>query len=51
MHLADFLPFFANETTITKTRLYNLDPLKPHFYIVNLGLRGVKLFFLILLKT
>ena len=22
---------------ITKTRLYNFDPLKPHFYIVKLG--------------
>ena len=26
---------------ITKTRLYNFDPLKPHFYIVkNWGLQG-----------
>ena len=24
---------------ITKTRLYNFDPLKPHFYIVKLGLQ------------
>ena len=26
---------------ITKTRLYNFDPLKPHFYIVKLGFTGV----------
>ena len=30
---------------ITKTRLYNFDPLKPHFYIVKLGVyRGVHYF-------
>ena len=27
-------------STITKIRLYNFDPLKPHFYIVKLGLTG-----------
>ena len=26
---------------IMKTRLYNFDPLKPHFYIVKLGFTGV----------
>ena len=26
--------------TITKTCLYNIDPLKPHFYIVKLGFTG-----------
>ena len=26
---------------ITKTCLYNFDPLKPHFYTVNLGFTGV----------
>ena len=26
---------------ITKTCLYNVDPLKPHFYIVKLGFTGV----------
>ena len=26
---------------ITKTRLYNFDPLKPHFYIVKLEFTGV----------
>ena len=29
---------------ITKTRLYNCDPLKPHFYIVKLGFTGVYIF-------
>ena len=33
--------------TITKTRLYNFDPLKPHFYIVKLGFTGVCIIFLI----
>ena len=32
---------------ITKTRLYNVDPLKPHFYIVKLGFKGVYIIFLI----
>ena len=32
---------------ITKTRLYNTDPLKPHFYIVKLGFTGVYIIFLI----
>ena len=35
----------ANRTVcqkfITKTGLYNIDPLKPHFYIVKLGFTGV----------
>ena len=26
---------------ITKTYLYNIDPLKPHFYIIKLGFTGV----------
>ena len=26
---------------ITKTYLYNFDPLKPHFYLVKLGFTGV----------
>ena len=37
-------------TGITKTRLYNFDPLKPHFCIVKLGFTGVYIIFLILLK-
>ena len=32
---------------ITKTYLYNFDPLKPHFYVVKLGLTGVCIIFLI----
>ena len=31
---------------VTKTRLYNFDPLKPHFYIVKLGFTGVYIFLL-----
>ena len=36
---------------ITKTKLYNFDPLKPQFYIVKLGLQGYTLFFFSLLKN
>ena len=32
---------------ITKTCLYNIDPLKPHFYIVKLRFTGVCIIFLI----
>ena len=32
---------------ITKTYLYNFDPLKPRFYIVKLGFTGVYIMFLI----
>ena len=35
------------ELCITKTCLYNFDPLKPHFYIVKLGFTGVYIIFLI----
>ena len=35
----------SNQTAITKTRLYNFDPLKPHFYIVKLGFTGVYIIF------
>ena len=34
-------------SNITKTRLYNFDPLKPHFYTVKLGFTGVYIIFLI----
>ena len=37
--------------SITKTCLYNFDPLKPHFYIVKLGVSGVYIIFLYLLKN
>ena len=33
---------------ITKTRLYNFDPLKPHFYMVKLGFTGVYIIFLLI---
>ena len=36
---------------ITKTRLYKVDPLKPHFYIVKLGFTGVYVIFLISAKN
>ena len=32
---------------ITKTCLYNFDPIQPHFYIVKLGFTGVYIIFLI----
>ena len=35
---------------VTKTRLFNSDPLKPHFYTVKLGFIGVSIIFLILLE-
>ena len=36
---------------ITKTYLYNFDPLKPHFYMVKLGFTGVYISFLISAHT
>ena len=38
------------QSPITKTYLYNFDPLKSHFNIVKLGFTGVYIVFLILLK-
>ena len=35
---------------ITKTCLYNVDPLKPYFYIVKLGFTGYTVLFLFLLR-
>ena len=49
--LLDCLRVVFLRCVITKTCLYSLDPLEPHFYIVKLGLQGYTLFFLILLKT
>ena len=37
----------SDRLSITKTSLYNFDPLKPHFYIVKLGFTGVYIIFLI----
>ena len=38
---------FHIPVNIMKTRLYNFDPLQPHFYIVKLGITGVYIIFLI----
>ena len=35
------------ESIIMKTRLYNFDPFKPHFYMVKLGFTGVYIIFII----
>ena len=48
-NLSEQLRYSITLTYITKTYLYNVDPLKPHFY--NWGLQGYTLFFLFLLKT
>ena len=37
--------------SITKTRLCNFDPLKPHIYKVKLGFTGVYVIFLIFIKN
>ena len=51
MHLEsyerDISPCVTVIGCITKTYLYNFDPLKPHFYIVKLGFTGVYIIFLI----
>ena len=44
-------PVSPVKTIITKTCLYNFDPLKPHFYIVKLGFAGVYIIFLIYAKN
>ena len=44
---AHHVPLLALNCHITKTCLYNFDPLKPHFYIVKLGYTGVYIIFLI----
>ena len=38
---------FSTGSSRKKTYLYNFDPLKPHFYIVKLGLTGLYIIFLI----
>ena len=44
--------YFTFHEIITKTRLYNFDLLKPHFYVVKLGFTGIYIiFFLFLLKN
>ena len=37
----------VNAYYITKTYIYKVDPLKPHFYTVKLGFTGVYIIFLI----
>ena len=39
------------DVCITKTRLYNFDPLKPHFYLVKLGFTVVNIICLVLLEN
>ena len=48
-----FNPKILIVSFITKTCLYNIDPLKPHFYTVKLGFTGVYIyfFFFFLLKN
>ena len=41
----DYIPLILGP--ITKTYLYNFDPLKPHFYIVKLGFTRVYIIFVI----
>ena len=45
--LTKSLSTLRTHVDITKTCPYNFDPLKPHFYIVNLGFTGVYIIFLI----
>ena len=42
-----FSVLYKMTENITKTYLYNVDPFKPHFYIVKLGFTGVYIIFLI----
>ena len=49
--LLDYYYYYFISDDITKTCLYNVDPLKPHIYIVKLGFTGVYIFFLSLLKN
>ena len=39
--------FESTPAALTKTNLYNIDPLKLNFYIVKLGFTGVYIIFLI----
>ena len=47
-HLCQLIRWFTHHSLfITKTCLYNIDPLKPHFYTVKLGFTGVYIIFFI----
>ena len=37
----------CKSSVIMKTRLYNFDPLKPHFFIVKVGFTGVYIIFVV----
>ena len=39
--------YYCPQIYIKKTRPYNFDSLKPHFYIVKLGFTGIYIIFLI----
>ena len=47
MYFNEDLTKLRSNLHITKTRLYNFDPLQPHFYIVKVGFTGVYIIFLI----
>ena len=49
--IISFLFLVGSMLHITKTSLYNVDPLKPQFYIVRLRITGVYIIFLFLLKN
>ena len=46
-HMQDVLNLRILHIITISTRLYNFDPLKPHFYIVKLGFTGGYIIFLI----
>ena len=46
-----YMKLWICDVNMTKTYLYSFEPLKPHFYVVKLGVTGVYIIFLILLKT
>ena len=52
IHIPVFIKYYGKTLgytlhVIMKTRLYNFDPLKPHFYIEKLGFTGVYVIFVI----
>ena len=51
LHIYVFCNSSPYDLNITKTCLYNFDPLKPHIYVVKLGFTGVYIIFLILPKN
>ena len=51
VHVSRYVFSHCGTYHITKTCLYNFDPLKPYFYIAELGFTGVYIIFLFLLKN